>query len=193
MDVKTLFEKCLDQAVLVMSQVKPSQFKDRTPDTEWDVQALINHIFYELSWVPDILQGKTIAEVGSKYDGDLIGGDLKSNWDEAVDGARDAVSAVDIASNIHLSFGDFPAEYYLRQESKDQLIHAWDLGVAIGMPVKFDPEVAEELYKATLPRKERMASSGMFAPALDVPESPDIQVKLLALMGRDAAWKIEII
>ena len=79
MDLKALFKNCLGQASNVVSQVKTSQFKDPTPDTEWDVAALTRHMLYELSWVADILDGKTVAEVGNKYDTDLIGNDLKKN------------------------------------------------------------------------------------------------------------------
>jgi hypothetical protein len=34
-----------------------------------------------------------------------------------------------------------------------------------------------------------MAASDQFAPALDVPESADLQTKLLALFGRRADWR----
>jgi hypothetical protein len=71
MEVKELFIRCIDQADHVMSHVSFSQFALPTPDTEWNVHDLVNHILYELSWVPDILDGKTIEEIGHKYDGEL--------------------------------------------------------------------------------------------------------------------------
>jgi len=184
MDVKLLFEQCLVQTTEVMAQVKTSQFSGPTPDTEWDVRTLIAHMLYELSWVADTLAGKTVAEVGQKYDGDLIDTDLQKNWRVAADNALDAVAQVDITRTIHLSYGDFPAEHYIREQANDQLIHAWDLGSAIGVSVRFDPVVAEELYQAALPRKDELAASGLFAPAVSVPETADIQTKLLALLGR---------
>lgn len=184
MDAKVLFEQCLAQTTEVMAQVKTSQFDDPTPDTEWNVRTLVTHMLYELSWVADILAGKTVAEVGQKYDGDLIGTDLQKNWRTTADSALSAVTQVDLTRTIHLSYGDFPAEHYIREQANDQLIHAWDLGSAIGAPVQFDPAVAEELYQAALPRKDELAASGLFAPALAVPETADIQTKLLALLGR---------
>lgn len=187
MDAKLLFEQCLAQTTEVMAQAKTSQFSGPTPDTEWDVLTLVAHMLYELSWVADILAGKTVAEVGQKYDSDLIGTDLQKNWRTASDNALGAVAQVDVTRTIHLSYGDFPAEHYIREQANDQLIHAWDLGSAIGVPVQFDPAVAEELYHATLPRKDELAASGLFAPALPVPETADVQTKLLALLGR-RAW-----
>lgn len=184
MNEKVLFEKCLAQASAVMARVKPSQYDLPTPDTEWDVRTLVGHMLYELSWVADILNGKTIAEVGAAHDGDLIGDDLPTNWRVATDQAVSAVTQVDLSRPIHLSYGDFPASHYLREQANDQLIHAWDLGVAIGVPVLFDSAVAEILYQATLPRQRELAASGLFAPAIAVPDSADVQTKLLALLGR---------
>ena len=186
MDVKQLFDRSLASATRVVHQVKPSQFEDSTPDTEWNVRDLLAHMLYELSWVADILSGKTIAEVGDRYDGDLIGDDLRSSWDKAEAEARQAVNKVDLDRIIHLSYGDFPAKHYLQQESNDQLIHSWDLGTAIGMAVRFDPEAAKHLYQETLPNKDQLAATGLFAPAIEVSDSEDIQTKLLALFGRKA-------
>jgi uncharacterized protein (TIGR03086 family) len=184
MDLKALFKNCLGQASNVVSQVKTSQFKDPTPDTEWDVAALTRHMLYELSWVADILDGKTVAEVGNKYDTDLIGNDLKKNWQAAADKALASLDRVGLNQPIHLSYGDFKASHYIQEQANDQLIHAWDLGSAIGVEVKFDPDIAEFLYQAALPRQSEMAATGLFAPAIKVPASADIQTKLLALFGR---------
>jgi uncharacterized protein (TIGR03086 family) len=186
MDIKQLFGKCLDSATRVIHEVKPAEFDDPTPDTEWNVRTLASHMLYELAWTADILAGKTIAEVGDKYDGDLIGDDLRGSWDMAEVRARQAVEWVDLTKIIHLSYGDFPAKHYLQQESNDQLIHSWDLGTAIGVTVRFDPETAEYLYHESLPRKNQLAATGLFAPAIDVPDSEGIQTKLLALFGRKA-------
>ena len=186
MDVKQLFDRSLASATRVVHQVKPSQFEDSTPDTEWNVHDLLSHMLYELSWVADILSGKTIAEVGDSYDGDLIGDDLRGSWDKAEAEARQAVIKVDPDKIIHLSYGDFPARHYLQQESNDQLIHSWDLGTAIGASVRFDPGDAEFLYNDALPQKSRLAATGLFAPPIEVPDSEDIQTKLLALFGRKA-------
>jgi len=184
MDPKLLFTTCVDQSSEVIRIVKSSQFGWDTPDTEWTVKDLINHMLYELSWASDILNGKTIAEVGKKYDGDLVGDSLQKNWSAAEIRAKDALRRVSLEQKIHLSYGDFPAEHYIRQEANDQLIHAWDLGTAIGIKIIFDPAVAEDLYKSTLPNKTRLAASGLFAPPVPVPESANTQTKLLALLGR---------
>jgi uncharacterized protein (TIGR03086 family) len=186
MDGKVLFESCLAQASAVIEQVKADQFDLPTPDTKWDVRTLVSHMLYELSWVADILDGKTDAAVGSSYNGDLIGTDLPTNWRIAAGRALVATAEVDQDRLIHLSYGDYTAAHYLREQANDQLIHAWDLGEAIGVPVLFDPAVAKALYEMALPRQLELAASGLFAPPLPVPDSADTQTKLLALLGRHA-------
>lgn len=187
MDLKLLFKNCVATASNIIKQVKPGQYHNPTPDTEWDVRTLVNHMLYELLWATDILDGKTIAEVGNKYDGDLIAGDLKKNWSLAADRALKILGKVDLNQIVHLSFGNFKADYYIQQQANDQLIHAWDLGQAIKVPVVFDPVGAKFLYKAALPHKQELAATGLFAPALDVSAAADIQTKLLALFGRQSS------
>ena len=186
MNVKDLFDKCLTQADTVMKQVRASQFGLPTPDTEWDVRKLVGHILYELAWVPDLMAGQTVAAVGTKYDGDLIGSDLQVSWRSLVDKALAAVKSVDSNQMVHLSYADVPAANFIQEQANDQLIHAWDLATAIGVPIKFDEQVAEELYQAALPRQAEMASSGLFGTPVQTPASADVQTKLLRVFGRES-------
>jgi len=186
MDPKKLFDYCVEFATLQINQTQPEYYSWPTPDTEWDVKALAGHILYELSWVADIVQGKTIAEVGTAYDGDLVDGDLQGNWRLAARRATEAVSHCDLQATAHLSYADVTNEEYVREAAADMLIHGWDLATALKIAVRFDPSVAQAVYDTALPRQSGMAQSGMFAPAVTVAAGADIQTKLLALYGRQA-------
>lgn len=184
MEVKQLFNRAVSQATLVVEQVQPPHLHQPTPCTEWDVQTLLGHMLYELSWVPDVVTGATIAEVGDRYDGDLLGDNLSRSWHRAAEAALRAVEACDLGATAHLSYGHVTNEAYLRQESGEQLIHSWDLSVGIGHPVHFDPEVAGAVYGDTLPQAESMRSSGLFAPQVPLPADADVETRLLSLFGR---------
>jgi uncharacterized protein (TIGR03086 family) len=186
MNVKALFDYCLEQASAMVARVRKTDYGLATPDTNWDTQALVRHMLYELSWVPDIVAGKTVQEVGRKYDGDLIGSDLQMSWREAAERARQCVQEADLDGLVHLSYGDVPAVHYIREQAQDQLIHGWDLSRALGRHLRIDPDVAGELYAFNLPRKQELASSGLFADPVLVPDTADVQTKLLALLGRRA-------
>lgn len=187
MDAKELFKQALFQATTVVNTVQPTDFDKPTPDTKWDVRTLVGHMLYELSWTPDLVQGAALAEVGNRYDGDLIGGDLATSWQEAAERAIQAVDQADLRGVAHLSYGDVTNEDYLKEAGSDQLIHAWDLGTAIGMPVRFDPGVAQVVYDNALPKKDSMRASGLFAEPKEVDDAADIQSRLLALYGRQSS------
>ena len=63
--------------------IRDDQWNNATPDTEWDVTALVRHLVYEQLWVPELLAGRTIAEVGDALDGDILGDDPKAAWTAA--------------------------------------------------------------------------------------------------------------
>lgn len=189
MDAKELLYKAIDHATKVVTKLAPEDFGKSTPDTEWDAKTLVNHMLYELSWVPDMVEGRTIAEVGSAFEGDLIGDDPAGKWLSALELAKDIVKTADLQAIAHLSFDDVTVEDYLRMEAGDQLIHSWDLAAALGLDRTLDPAIAQEIYDATKPNAASLASSGLFKPPLQVPDDADIQTKLLALFGRDAKWK----
>jgi uncharacterized protein (TIGR03086 family) len=192
MEPAELFEACLAQATAVVRQARDDQFANATPDTEWNVRDLVGHMLYELSWVPDLVRGQTIEEVGSAYDGDLIGesaDDLRERWQAAADLAKTAADEADLDQTAHLSYGEVTNAEYLRQVAADQLIHAWDLGKAIGMAVSFDPSVTQQVYEDTLPNEAMLRSSGLFGDKVAVPDDANLQTKLLALFGRRADWQ----
>lgn len=188
MNADQLFLAALDSATLAMSMLNPSVYNDPTPDTEWDVRTLANHMLYELFWTADVVRGRTISEVGSRYEGDLVGNDPRASWHRAKVAATKAVKNCDLGATIHLSWRDSTNDYYLNQAAADQLIHSWDLSAALLKPVKFEEDVAQAVYDKSYPNRKRMVASGLFKPALKVDGSSDIQTKLLALYGRDINW-----
>lgn len=184
MDARNLFKAALEQATAMIKCVENSHFRNPTPCTDWDCRTLVNHMLYELLWVPDLLEGKTIAGVGSKYDGDLVGSDLHHNWHIAAHKAANAVNVADVSRTVHLSYADVPAENYIKEIGGDILIHAWDVGQSLCCSLIFDTDVAQAVYDNILPRKDEFARSGLFCTPINVPQDANIQTKLLALVGR---------
>lgn len=189
MDTRELFLRCIKQATAAVGQLRPRDFSLPTPDTEWDAKTLANHMLYELSWIPDIMAGQTIAEVGSKYDGDLIGRDPLGAWEEAAALAKGEVAVADLRATAHLSYGNVSNEEYLSQVSGDLLIHAWDLAAALGLDRTLNPAAVQEIYEGILPSAASLSKTGLYRPSLVVPPDADTQTQLLALVGRDADWK----
>lgn len=187
MDPRDFFKKCLHQATLVVFQVIPSDYILSTPDTDWNVEQLLQHMMFELSWVPDLVQGLKISEVGSKYEGDLIGDSLHKNWQKAAKEAGKAVAEAKLEAMAHLSYANVVNEEYIWEVSGELLIHAWDLSIGINKPLSFPAELTEILYRRTKPNAENLHVTGLFAPIVKTDDDAPLQTKLLALFGRKAA------
>lgn len=186
MDSKVLFAKAIDQTGSCVRQVKAEHLGNATPCSEWDLRALLNHMVYELRWVPDILRGKTIGEVGDRYDGDTLRSDFRSAWQHAADTALVAVHRLEDNPAVHLSYGDVPASDYLAELSVDIFVHGWDASHALNYSLVFQPDACQAVYEWLLPRRDSLAASGLFAEPVDVSDGAAPQVRLLAITGREA-------
>ena len=131
MDVLAAHRSALRQFDDRVQIIRDGQWHNPTPDTEWDVTDLVGHLVYEQLWVPPLLAGKTIAEVGDAFEGDVLGQDPKASWTAAAAAARAAFAEPGaLERDVHLSFGDVPAPVYLWQMTVDLVVHAWDLAKA---------------------------------------------------------------
>lgn len=163
--------------------VSPARWDDPTPCTEWSVRDLVNHLTSEHLWVPDLLAGKTIEEVGDRYDGDVLGDDPVGAWDAAIQSSLAAWSDASEDQIVHLSFGDAPAHEYAEQMLSDLVIHGWDLARAAGLDEHLDGIVVDHVYGYLEPRVEQWAGFGVFAEPVDA-KSDNLQDRLLGLTGR---------
>jgi uncharacterized protein (TIGR03086 family) len=82
-DVRKLHERAIRSFGARVQQIKDDQWDAATPCSEWDVRALLNHIVGENRWMPPLLEGRTIEEVGDRFEGDLLGDDPKHAWEDS--------------------------------------------------------------------------------------------------------------
>ncbi|MCP2163816.1 TIGR03086 family metal-binding protein [Goodfellowiella coeruleoviolacea] len=166
-------------------QVRPDQWEQATPCTEWSVRDLVGHLVYEQLWVPALLAGQTTAEVGDRYEGDQLGADPVDAWDRAAAAARAAWTEPGVLERrVHLSYGRVPAEQYGWEMTTDLTVHAWDLARAVGADERLDPDLAAAVLSRTEPQVEAWRSAGIFGPRVPVPAEAPAQDRLLGLLGR---------
>ena len=72
--------------------IADDQWANPTPDTEWTVRDLVEHLVGEQLWVPLLLGGATIEEVGDRFDGDNLGDDPKTAWSLAITGGAERLA-----------------------------------------------------------------------------------------------------
>ncbi|MET8627331.1 TIGR03086 family metal-binding protein [Kitasatospora sp. NPDC004669] len=164
--------------------VTPDQWDSPTPCADWSVRDLVNHLTGEQLWVPELLMGATIAEVGSRFDGDVLGPNPVAAWTAAAEAAREAFAVPGAAElTVHLSFADVSGQYYLDQLTTDLVVHTWDLAEGIGTRTRLPAELVD-FALGEISGYGDLSGSGLFDPPLPVTEDASAQARLLALTGR---------
>jgi uncharacterized protein (TIGR03086 family) len=157
---------------------------DDTPCSERDVRTLVHHLLSEQRWVSPLLNGLTIAQVGDRFEGDLMGDD-PSQWAGLlalyIEEAHEAVAQPGaLAQTVHLSYGDAPADEYVMQLTADLAIHSWDLARATGQDDTLDGDVVALLLPWTEASVDMWAGMGPFRPRIEVDAAASDDVRLLA-------------
>ena len=173
----------------VIDRIRPEQLELPVP-AEWSqtpeptlLDVVAAHA-YDEAWVPDVLAGRTIDEVGDKYGGDLLGGDPLESYDRLNDAATVAVNRpIDPDDVVHLSYGDFPVTTYLEHISTYRAFQAWSIAKHIGLDYSLPPELVDALYEIVVPQIDDWRAMGVFGPAVDVPQDADRETRLLGMTG----------
>jgi uncharacterized protein (TIGR03086 family) len=187
MDIPAMFGRAVAQFDVHVQQVGDDQWRAATPDEGWNVRDLVNHVAGEDLWAPLLLAGSTVAEVGDRFDGDVLGADPKAAWASASAAAVRAVAEDGAMDRIvHLSFGDFPGREYAMQLFADHLIHGWDLARAIGAEERLDSELVASCATWFDAVEDAYRSAGAIAARPPVPDEAGAQTVLLARFGRRA-------
>ncbi len=187
MDVNTLYHRTVEFFAERVNTVRGDQWADPTPCTEWTVRDLVNHVTYENLWTVPLMEGATIEAVGDRFDGDVLGADPIGS---ALAAAREAIKSVatqlPLGGSVQLSFGETPKEEYAMQLAADNLVHGWDVAVAIAGDTRMDPHLVHAITRWFDNQEEAYRDAGAVSTRREL--TGDAQHDLLARFGRDAGW-----
>ncbi len=155
-----------------------------TPDTDWSVHDLVSHVVEEQQWVPHLLDGSSVAEAQRRIQ--PLGDDLRAEWRLYSLAATSAWDAAAPDAAVSLSFDTVAAHEYLREQVSDVTIHSWDLARAVGADETLDDDLVAAVWTVFEPQRDTLSASGLFAAPVPLPADASLQVRLLALTGRDA-------
>ncbi|HEV2778337.1 MAG TPA: TIGR03086 family metal-binding protein [Actinophytocola sp.] len=189
MEVLEAHGRAMDVFDRAVRKIEAGSWDAPTPCSEWTVRDLLNHLVYEQLWVPDLLGGATVAEIGDRYEGDQLGDDPVRSWTEASRAARRAWLAPGaLDRSVRLSRGATPAAEYCQEMTIDLAVHGWDLATALGAETEMGDELAGFLLRSVEPHVDNWQGIGIFAAPVPVPADADAQTRLVALLGRDPDW-----
>jgi uncharacterized protein (TIGR03086 family) len=155
-----------------------------TPDTEWDVSDLARHVIREQQWVPLLLDGKTIEEVGDDIDA-IDDDDLVGEWQKWSAIATAAWECAPFDESVNLSYDTVTMIDYLKEQTADVTIHAWDMARATHSDERLDDELVAATWTIFEPQRETLAATGLYEDPVDLDPDAPLQWRLLAITGRD--------
>jgi uncharacterized protein (TIGR03086 family) len=163
----------------------PADFR-RASDRPVTLREIVTYHAYDDAWVPDMLAGRTMDEVGrSTFDGDLLGDDPKASFAHIVEAACAAAAAVeDLDRVVHCSFGDYTTREYFWQINMFRGLRARDIARVIGVDASLPPDLVQGIWDEVSPHAEEWRAIGVFGPAVEVPADADLLSRLLGLTGR---------
>ena len=180
-------EQALAATGRLVEGVKADQLDDPTPCDGWSVRELLNHVISGNFWVGELVAGRTIEEVGDKYDGDMVGADPAAAYRDSALVAGPAFQEPGAMERpVAVSYGPVPGSVYAGHRLIDVLVHGWDLAKGTGQDTTLDPALVEACWAVVEPQLAELAGSGAFGTTVEVPDDADLQTRLLAALGRQA-------
>jgi uncharacterized protein (TIGR03083 family) len=144
--------------------IADDQWQLGTPDAQWTVADLVWHLTDEHRWAGPLLAGLDMDQARAVVAG--LG---------PADGA--------LSGSVAITRGPAPVAEYLEEMVLDLIVHAWDLGTAIGYPGPLPAYAVEAIYPLARAVVDR-TPSGMFDAPVEVSTDAPVIDKLVALTGR---------
>lgn len=181
-DAPRLYEKAVTRTRNCIAAVRPDQWDDPTPCTEWNVRQLVSHMVSTTRNVKSILEGNGPQNWGDN----VLGDDPLAAFDEARTDALAAARAPGaMARTVTTRQGERPAVDYAIGQLQEMLVHGWDLAKATGQDTAMDPELVEVAYERVLRNRDRLRSGTAWGESeAAVADGADLQTKYLGILGR---------
>ncbi|MFD3925510.1 TIGR03086 family metal-binding protein [Streptomyces sp. NPDC058614] len=162
--------------------VSPQAWDMPAPCQGWVARDVVRHL---VEWFPGFLKSGAGVDLPK---GPSVDDDPVAAWtvhSDAVQALLDDPSTPDKKlSNPHI--GEIPLDQAIdRFYTTDVFLHTWDLARATAQDERLDPDKCAQLLEGMLPLDDLLRNSGQYGPKVAVPESADVQTRLLAFIGRN--------
>jgi uncharacterized protein (TIGR03086 family) len=84
---------------------------------------------------------------------------------------------------------EMPGEVVGSVALTEVVIHGWDLARATGQPYEVDPSVSEAVLANVSQAAAEGPVEGLFGPAVPIADDAPVLDRIIALSGRDPAWR----
>jgi uncharacterized protein (TIGR03086 family) len=161
-----------------------------TPCTEFTVHDVIDHMIVLGGSFAHRFRGETPPAVTAPA---VYGRVPADEFRTAMDDLLAAICTEGATERIlETPVGTMDGETFARVVAFDGLVHAWDLAVATGRPLRVDPDVVSAVHDfARRALTDDLRATGMFAPATEPPADASAIESLAAHSGRsvEPRWR----
>jgi len=173
-----LYRSATRQTIEIAQGVAPDQLRMPTPCSEWDVQALLDHLVGGTEYLLAAMDGRDPAPRS-----DTTAADYRAGVGAVLEGLAQPAN-LERTCMSPLGF-EWPVGQAVAGTFMDVLIHTWDLAQATGQDTALDPLLVDACIALFLPEMpERGRQAGIIGPAVDVAPDASPQAHLLGAMGR---------
>ncbi|MGI9085708.1 MAG: TIGR03086 family metal-binding protein [Aeromicrobium sp.] len=152
------------------------------PPEGWVARDVVRHL---VEWFPAFLESGAGVRLAK---GPSVDDDPVAAWQVHSDAVQELLddpgTADRVLANRHI--GEVPLDRAVDQfYTSDVFMHTWDLARATGQDETLDPQKCAELLAGMEPIDDVLRASGQYGPRVEVPDDADVQIRMLAFIGRD--------
>lgn len=175
MDKLTALERAYAMATAVVAVATPADYPRPTPCTEWDVEALLNHLIRVVDQFPTVVAGDKA---------DWNGPGFTDDPGAALAAAVDANLAAWRQPGAAEKPGRLPGMQLIDLNLIDTTMHTWDLARAIDHRLDVDEELAAFVLAVATETPVAEQRGRAFGPELPVPAQAPTIDRLAGFLGR---------
>ena len=193
MDEASVFLQSNKDLLPVILQIQESQWTQPVPpEMSWKpgqtLRNIVNYHVYDDAWVPDVLAGKTAAQVGDRWESLLTTTSTLREYEKYNLIAQESVAAfVEFDRTVHLSYGDFTAREYLQHITLFRGFRVYDLSRFLGIKADFSELLVQGLWDIVFPKAKELRAMHVIGEEIAVPADAPLLQRLLGLTGRSPA------
>ncbi|MFC5183447.1 TIGR03086 family metal-binding protein [Actinomadura harenae] len=183
--------RAVEAMAAVARAITDDQLANKTPCTEYDVRALVNHLLF---WGPSLAGAGHKESVpqpaAAEADVDLTADDWRRHLLALLDDITSSW-APPSAWKGETSMGTpqtLPASVMGDMIVGELAVHAWDLAVATGQKLELPADLLAHLHDTMFAAVEQGRGMGLYGPLVAVPADAPTMDRILGLTGRDPAW-----
>ncbi|MDH3302910.1 MAG: maleylpyruvate isomerase family mycothiol-dependent enzyme [Acidimicrobiia bacterium] len=166
----------------VIQRVPADRWDEASPCDGWCARDVVAHA----AGVVDAVAQMTRTGENALPETPDPGDDPVGLWNSSRDSLLEALDEPGALGKVgNYWFGESTIEDILAFSQWDPLIHAWDLGQAVGLEAHTNQDLAESSLEIIGANAETLRAMSLMGPEVQVPADADPMTRLLGLTGRN--------